>query len=80
MVTVLVSDQFEGVKLKEGALIFAYAVKNVQDYGSVSLDENNFPIKIENAILETYKKQKFILIKVPKVTIKERVNFILSQL
>ena len=39
----------------------------------------NQAIKIESAILETYRKQKYILIKVPKQTIKERVNFILSQ-
>ena len=39
----------------------------------------NQAINIENAILETYRKQNYILIKVPKHPIKERVNFILSQ-
>ena len=37
----------EGINNKEGALIFAYYVKNISNYGAITLDSNNKAIKLE---------------------------------
>ncbi len=36
--------------------------------------------KIENALLETYKAKRYRLVKVPRLPVKERANFIISQI
>lgn len=36
--------------------------------------------EIESAILKTYKEKKYRLVKVPKLPVKERANFIISQI
>lgn len=37
-------------------------------------------INIEKSIIDTYKAKKYKLVKVPRISVKERVNFILSQI
>lgn len=37
----------EGVNNQQGALIFAYYVKNIGNYGAITLDSHNNPIKLE---------------------------------
>lgn len=37
----------EGIKNQQGALIFAYYVKNISNYAAITLDSDNNPIKLE---------------------------------
>ncbi len=38
---------YEGINNQQGALIFAYYVKNISNYGAITLDSDNQPIKLE---------------------------------
>ena len=46
----------EAMQLKEGATIFAYAVKNPNRYGVVEIDNNNKPIKLIEKPIKTNSK------------------------